>query len=319
MIRNPFVRAVSAYFYRGHSPNYDNYNLRPGLWRQATDRDFMSKKRHVPLKEFFNADEYRNILTKMFGDSTECRQVQNCGIGINEGICAMVTGCHGYRNASDYLNESHSYSAISALRQHAFFGLLEAYNASVLLAYHTFGIEHPDDRDFAKSRASVSLDRKCSPPKVLRNDATACRAFYKAHALDFIVFEEAHRIFCHRLHRVGLLDDPIISAELRANRLCDSLNYAKADHACGLLETPQAIVQFKELRARCNGGPRWWLGEYGFYWKPDRTPTRKYLPPPPPLPDVPLSSFLISTNLNDDSIPGASFTLALRSKTTFPL
>ena len=32
MLRAPLARGLSAYFYRGHSPNFDAYQLRPGLW-----------------------------------------------------------------------------------------------------------------------------------------------------------------------------------------------------------------------------------------------------------------------------------------------
>ena len=62
MLRQPFVRAVSAFFYRGHSPNYDAYKLRPGLWIHPNDRskypNAIGRKRWT-FKEFLGLDEYR--------------------------------------------------------------------------------------------------------------------------------------------------------------------------------------------------------------------------------------------------------------------
>ena len=269
MLRHPFIRAVSAYFYRGHSPNYDNYDLRPGLWVHPAAKDKYPKfigRKHWTFREFIWLDEYRSILTKMFGDSTSCKQVAKCE---NRGACAMVTGCHGYRNASEYLGKDHADAAVAYLADHAFFGLLEAYNASVLLASTTFGLaDSLDASDFSKSRASYSLTRKCSPQRVLRNDATACRNVFDAHQWDFVVYERAHRIFCARLHDAGLLDDPMVRRELTANRLCEAIDYSLVDHVCGLLETPDAINKFLRLRAKCKGDQQWWEDSFGFFWKP---------------------------------------------------
>lgn len=269
MLRAPFARAVSAYFYRGHSPNYDNYGLRPGLWPGPGKRSHVVKRARSTLKEYFWLDEYRNVLTKMFGDSTSCTQVHRCGRGHNGGACAMVTGCHGYRNASSYLDPTHVDAAVEALAGHAFFGLLEAYNASVLLASYVFGLDDLDPEDFAKSRVSSALDRRCSPPRVLRNDATACREAYRASHLDNVLFERAHRIFCARLDESGLSRRPDIRTELQQNRLCGDVDFSNADHFCGRLETPVAKARFLLLRNRCRGGASWWRTNYGFYWTPD--------------------------------------------------
>ena len=85
----------------------------------------------------------------------------------------MVTGCHGYHNASRYLAQTHADRAADTLAKHSFFGLLEAYNASVLLAAHEFKLTGLVDDDFAQSRASASLKAQCSPSKVLRAEAVA--------------------------------------------------------------------------------------------------------------------------------------------------
>ena len=133
-------------------------------------------KKKWTFKEFLGLDEYTNILTKMFGDSESCPQVRNCRKLGKGQTCDMVTGCHGYHNASTYLDHSHAAKAAETLATHSFFGLLEAYNASVLLAAKRWSLEKDlTAEDFAQSRASASLKQQCSPSRVLRADPSACR------------------------------------------------------------------------------------------------------------------------------------------------
>mmetsp|Transcript_8332 Transcript_8332/g.27288 ORF Transcript_8332/g.27288 Transcript_8332/m.27288 type:complete len:242 (-) Transcript_8332:196-921(-) len=235
----------------------------------------------------------------MFGDSTACAQVSKClNNSSKSGACAMTTGCHGYRNASKYLGRAHAENAVANLADHAFFGLLEAYNASVLLAAHVFDVDLDDD-DFAKSRessqqrtlsssSSSSTKKKnkvCSPQRVLRDDASACRAVFAAHAWDFYVYEKAHRIFCDRLNDAGLVGRPDVRRELTANRLCEDLDFSQVDHVCGLLETPDAVRRFLDQRDNCKYDEATWEKNYGFYWKPNppagQGAQRRPGPPPP--------------------------------------
>ena len=295
MIRQPWVRGVSAYFYRGHNPNYDAYKLRPGLWVHPNDRKLypaLIGQKTYTFKEYLGMPEYQNVITKMFGDSAECPQVQHCrrkpGSDISA-TCDMVTGCHGYRNTT-YLNEEHVDAAVEALKAHAFVGLLEAYNASVLLAAAEFGVTNLEEDDFAQSRPSAALQADCSPSRVLRADADACRAAFSAYALDNVVYERAHRLFCDRLDVKGLLDRDDVRKELTKRKLCGEVDYSNVEHVCGPLETPAAFEKLKTLRAACVPGglgrlkknprqpppqprPReWWLSTYGYHYDGDRTP-----------------------------------------------
>jgi len=287
MIRQPFVRGVSAFFYRGHNPNYDAYHLRPGLWVHPNDRKLYPSligQKSWTFKEYLGFPEYANVLTKMFGDSAECPQVQHCrrkpGSDIS-GTCDMVTGCHGYRNTT-YLENAHVDAAVDTLKAHAFVGLLEAYNASVLLAAAEFNVNNLEEDDFALSRPSAALATDCSPSKVLRQDADACRAAFDAYALDNVVYERAHRLFCDRLDVKGLLDEEKVRVELRRRRLCGEVVYDDVEHVCGPLETPAAFTKLKGLRAMCvpggakavNRKPRpreWWLATYGYHYDGQRT------------------------------------------------
>ena len=94
MIRQPWVRGVSAYFYRGHNPNYDAYKLRPGILGPSERPETLSgtdRPENIHFKEYVGMPEYQNVITKMFGDSAECPQVQHCRRKPGSDISAFVT------------------------------------------------------------------------------------------------------------------------------------------------------------------------------------------------------------------------------------
>ena len=123
----------------------------------------------------------------------------------------------------------------------------------------------------------------------MRADADACRAAFSAYALDNVVYERAHRLFCDRLDVKGLLARDDVRKELTKRKLCGDVDYSNIEHVCGPLETPAAFAKLKTLRAACVPGglgrlkknpgvrlqprPReWWLGTYGYHYDGDRTP-----------------------------------------------
>jgi hypothetical protein len=67
ILRHPFQRAVSAAMYKGHSPNYDVFGLRPGFWLHPADKP--PGYRSFNFHDYVRADEYQNNLVKLFGDS----------------------------------------------------------------------------------------------------------------------------------------------------------------------------------------------------------------------------------------------------------
>lgn len=249
LLRLPFTRLASAYFYRGHSPNSDNYKVRPGVYKPASTLHGDGAKYHYySFKEFVEASEYRNIMTKMFGDSQGCETSRRCK---RRPSCEVLAECHAYRNAT--LNETHVDIAFNALRQHAFVGLLEAYNASTKLAMLKFQVDpYLDGRDFAASRSSYSLVHRCSGATALRLDARACRGAFKHNRLDSLLYERVHRLFCDRLKAAGLFNQPEVRAELAARRLCGETDFSSADEVCGPLERNTSSVDY--LKSVC--GPK---------------------------------------------------------------
>ncbi|KAH8053732.1 acid phosphatase [Aureococcus anophagefferens] len=224
LLRNPFTRAASAYFYRGHSPNNDLYGLRPGLWGTSSERfegRGTKKFKHYSFREFAEAEEYRDIATKMFGDPTGCDKARRCRGRSN---CVVLTACHGYRNAS-----------------------------SVRLALREFDVAPASkDRDFMASRSSGSLKQQCSGAKALRVNATVCRGYFDLNRNDFALYERVHREFCGRLDANDLMGHPNVREELGKARLCGDVDFSDVEDVCGPLEAPDVVAKLDALRDKCG-------------------------------------------------------------------
>ena len=101
ILREPVSRLLSAWFYRGHSPNVDFFQVRP--WFKEIKE---GKRPKVVFPEYIEMNEYQNIQTRMLGaDSFPYRNVT-----IDEQV---------FNKAADAVN-------------HLFFvGIQEAYDLSV--------------------------------------------------------------------------------------------------------------------------------------------------------------------------------------------
>ena len=71
VMREPLSRILSAFFYRGHSPNLDFFQVRP----EAIEiKD--GKRGRVEFPEYITMHEYQNIQTRMLGaDSFPYRNI----------------------------------------------------------------------------------------------------------------------------------------------------------------------------------------------------------------------------------------------------
>ena len=136
---------------------------------------------------------------------------------------------------------------------HAFIGLTEAYDSSVKLALHTFGLEAVPG-DFAHLR--VKKGPKCQGAESVKLDAKACRATFAFNKYDHEIYEHAHRLFCSRLDKAGLRGDEAVETELASSNLCGALDFSKVDDVCGRLETRDVLLKKAAHDARCaHRGP----------------------------------------------------------------
>ena len=202
----------------------------------------------------------------------------------------MVTGCHGYRNTT-YLNEEHVDAAVEALKAHAFVGLLEAYNSSVLLAAAEFGVTNLEEDDFAQSRPSAALRR--TVVRLGSCGRTPTRVELRSRPMLWIMSSMNGRIGCSATASTsrGCWSGMTFARSSKKDG-CGDVDYSNVEHVCGPLETPAAYEKLKTLRAACVPGglgrlkknprqppplprPRRWLGtRYGYHYDGGRTPVQ---------------------------------------------
>ena len=83
-----FYRILSAWFYRGHSPNLDFFSVRPEFKEIAE-----GKRPRVQFQEYIEMPEYQNIQTRMLGaDSFPYRNVTvNEEVSIVQLFCFIIS------------------------------------------------------------------------------------------------------------------------------------------------------------------------------------------------------------------------------------
>lgn len=165
---------------------------------------------------------------------------------------SILSQCHGYRNSTD-LDEGHLAAAKRMLGLFRFVGFQEAYNSSVLLLGATFGLEL-DGSDFEKARHTEDDELyRCKGyrRRNVGNDATVCRAVMRANWADCALYEAAHRDFCARLLKHGLMRNPMVIEELGRSGLCGELDFSDPDQFCAKFETPEVLEFRKADKARC--------------------------------------------------------------------
>lgn len=252
MIRHPFIRGVSGFFYRGHNPNFDFYNLRPGAWLPPSQQKRGEK---FSFSDFTLAAEYRNVLTKMFGASKFCDQVSSCNqvattSRMKGGPCLLVTGCHAYRNVT-FLNETHLDIGVRALSLHRFVGLVEAYNSSVLLLATKFGLDL-NELSFAPQRVNFKSTCHNLARRKVQANLQLCKDYMRANELDARLYESMHRKFCQELREQGLWYDPMVVQDLEKLHLCGDVDFSNPDHFCPLLSSEEVWKKINEDDDMCE-------------------------------------------------------------------
>lgn len=257
MLRHPFIRSISGYFYRGHNPNFDVFQLRPGLWFRPTD----AKPKLNPhpsrwtYEEFHKAPEYQNVMTKMFGGSKNCDQLTKChsvagGIRNRGGACLLTGACHGYRNGT-FLGEQHLAQAKQALEKHRFVGLVEAYNSSILLLGTVFKL-NISNSDYAQKRKSSSDPCKETKSKAIETSKSSCLKSMAVNNFDARLYEHAHRIFCRRLNEANLMHHPVVVKDLGRSNLCGSIDFSDPDRYCSFVASDWKSERATSIAQSCK-------------------------------------------------------------------
>jgi hypothetical protein len=167
IMREPLSRLLSAFFYRGHSPNLDFFKVRPEfkLIKEG-------KAPKVKFPEYIEMNEYQNIQTRMLGaDSFPYRNVD---------ITAKV-----YE------------SAVEALNKFFFVGLQEQYELSVelLAAELNLGYTIPVKNERENSKGGRVSKNK----QVIKNNKLLMDRAAQTNSYDVQLYALAIKKFCDTL------------------------------------------------------------------------------------------------------------------------
>ena len=185
-MREPVSRLLSAFYYRGHSPNLDFFQVRPEAKLIAA-----GKRPKVKFDEYLDMHEYQNIQTRMLGaDSFPYRNIT-----VSEGV---------YQ------------SAVEALDAFFFIGMQEVYDLSVKLLLREI--------DMADYKVSIEKERDQSlAPRIVKEKAsikankTLMEKARLVNSYDIKLYQLAKEKFCKTLSKY-----PDLLEELDVSKLsCD--------------------------------------------------------------------------------------------------
>ncbi len=114
VLREPTSRLLSAFYYRGHSPNNDFFQVRP-YFKDIRD----GKLPKVLFPEYIEMPEYQNIMTRMFGADS-----------------------FPYKNVT--ITDKVFEAAVDALDHMYFIAIQEVYDISVKVMLREFNMTHLD-------------------------------------------------------------------------------------------------------------------------------------------------------------------------------
>jgi hypothetical protein len=114
VLREPTSRLLSAWFYRGHSPNLDFFQVRP-YFKEISE----GKRPRVKFPEYIEMPEYQNIQTRMLGADS-----------------------FPYRNIT--ITDEVFDKAVDSINQFFFIGLQEEFEISAKILIRLMGI--PKDK-----------------------------------------------------------------------------------------------------------------------------------------------------------------------------
>lgn len=164
IMREPMSRLLSAWFYRGHSPNLDFFQVRPWF------KDIKDGKRpRVSFDEYLDMPEYNNIQTRMLGANS-----------------------FPYKNVT--VDQELYETALSALDNMYFVGLQEVYDLSVKVLLRE--LNYSGQLEVLKERDQAANRKVRREKEAIRNNATAIAKINRVNDWDRLLYREAVTRFC---------------------------------------------------------------------------------------------------------------------------
>eukprot|EP01036_Dinobryon_divergens_P034571 gene34571-44688_t len=168
LMREPIARILSAWFYRGHSPNLDFFQVRP-YFKDISD----GKLPRVEFPEYVDMHEYQNIQTRMLGaDSFPYRNI----------------------TVTDEVYES----AVEALNHIFFVGLQEEFEVSSEIIVREFDLKM--DVNVTKER-DQSNEKIASQKAALKADKKLMKKLRDVNHYDIALYKLGVKRFCEAVKR----------------------------------------------------------------------------------------------------------------------
>lgn len=168
LVREPVSRIISAWFYRGHSPNLDFFNVRPEFKEIS-----QGKRPKVTFEEYMGMHEYHNIQTRMLGaDSFPYRNIT-----VNDEIFAK---------------------AVDTLNSLYFVGIQEDFDASVSVMLRDFNVSM--DYTIKKERDMSNAGIAKAKAK-LKNDPMIIKKLREINSYDMKLYDLAIKKFCESANK----------------------------------------------------------------------------------------------------------------------
>jgi len=184
IMREPVSRLISAWFYRGHSPNIDFFQVRPEF------KDIKDGKRPlVTFDEYLDMPEYQNIITRMLGADS-----------------------FPYKNVT--VDEKVYKRALDAVKGIFFLGLQEAYEISVKTLLRELSIKQ--DIPILKERDQTTNKQQIKRKLEITSNATAMNKIRAHNTFDADLYRAAVKKFCKTVAKY-----PDLFEQLSANPKVD--------------------------------------------------------------------------------------------------
>ena len=164
IMREPMSRLLSAWFYRGHSPNLDFFQVRPEFKEIK-----LGKRPRATFDEYLDMPEYNNIQTRMLGANS-----------------------FPYKNIT--VTQALFDTAVDALDNMYFVGIQEVYDLSVKVMLRELNFK--GTLEVVKERDQASNKKMKREKESIRNNATLVSKIRDVNEWDRKLYLVAVKKFC---------------------------------------------------------------------------------------------------------------------------
>lgn len=179
LTREPIARIISAWFYRGHSPNLDFFQVRPEFKEIS-----QGKRPRVTFEEYMDMHEYHNIQTRMLGADS-----------------------FPYRNIT--VNDEVYAKAVEALNNIYFVGIQEVFDISVQVMLREFQVSmnYTIKKERDMSNAGITREKQ-----KLRSNTVLTKKLREINKYDIALYELAVKKFCQTIMKYSDLYEGVKSS-----------------------------------------------------------------------------------------------------------